>query len=104
MKIVNKPYLGYMSAELLRSLGISNPAVKVYLFPLDNLLFTLRLENLEDLLDYQTSNDDYKPEYIDLESLVWEFFMLANNSSERRKSSIFSDFTLELIELSLSGN
>lgn len=75
--------------------------MKVYIFPLDRNLYTIRLENLNDKFDSPKVDIKTSP-HIDLYKFVKEFYILSNNDPYLEE--YIDEIDIEIIELTLSGN
>ena len=71
---------------------------KFYLMPLERMLFTLRIENLDDLFDHPIPLDD---PLIDIDQLISDLLALANKDN---KTFSLKDYDWEVMELGLGGN
>lgn len=56
-KIIDSPLDPFMPNDIMKSLGIDIDSFRFYLLPIDQMMFTLRLENLEDHIDLRTPLD-----------------------------------------------
>ena len=75
--------------------------MKLYVMPLDQFLFSLRIENLDDKYDHSKIDLKTAPQ-VDIREIAMEIFRLSNNDDQIKK--YIDLFQLKITELSLSGN